>query len=354
MREDAWTMADWIYVVDDDTANLRMAGHILSKNGMRVSAFSSGRAMLNALGQNKPDLILLDVMMPESDGFATLSLLRQREDSRELPVIFLTADEEAETEMKGLRMGAMDFIKKPFVPDVLVLRVRHTIELVRLKNDLSSEVAKKTAAIERLSLHIVETLAEAVDAKDTYTHGHSKRVAEYSAEIARRAGFSEQECRDIYMMGLLHDVGKIGVPDAVINKPSRLTDEEFALIKTHPVKGAKILGNITEMPALATGARWHHERYDGHGYPDAIAGEQIPEAARIIAVADAYDAMTSFRSYRGLMAQETVKSEIVKGRGRQFDPVFADIMLAMMQEDTDYRMHEQKNTDTEEGEHTDE
>lgn len=334
-------MADWIFVVDDDIANLKIAGHILSKNGMRVSCFPSGQTMLKELANGQPDLVLLDIMMPGLDGFETLTLLRKLEAGKEIPVIFLTADEEAETETRGLQMGAMDFIKKPFVPDVLALRVRHTIELVRLQRNLSAEVARKTEAIEKLSLHIVETLAEAIDAKDTYTHGHSKRVAEYSAKIARRAGYSEDKCAEIYMMGLLHDVGKIGIPDAVINKPGRLTEEEFGLIKTHPPKGAKILGNIEEMPELATGARWHHERYDGSGYPDGIAGQQIPEAARIIAVADAYDAMTSNRSYRGLMPQENIKREIEKGKGKQFDPVFAEIMLTMMGEDRDYQMHEQ-------------
>ncbi len=278
-------MAHWIYVVDDDTANLKMAGHILSRSGMRVTAFKSGAAMLAALGDPQPDLILLDIMMPDMDGFETLTRLKLT--GRDIPVIFLTADEEAETETKGLRLGAMDFIKKPFVPDVLALRVQHTVDLVRLQRGLATEVSRKTAAIEHLSMHIVETLAEAIDAKDTYTHGHSKRVAEYAAEIARRCGFDPERCRRIYMMGLLHDVGKIGIPDAIINKPGRLTDEEFDVIKTHPPKGAKILGSIQEMPELATGAHWHHERYDGGGYPDGLAESAIPEEARIIAVADA-------------------------------------------------------------------
>lgn len=184
-------MADWIYVADDDLANLKMAGHILSRSGMRVTAFRSGRALLDALDQGVPDLILLDVRMPAPDGFETLTLLRRSERGREVPVIFLTADEDPETESRGLRLGAMDFIKKPFVPDVLALRVRHTIELVRLQHGLAAEVSRKTAAIERLSLHIVETLAEAIDAKDAYTHGHSKRVAAYASELGRRYIASE-------------------------------------------------------------------------------------------------------------------------------------------------------------------
>ena len=141
-------------------------------------------------------------------------------------------------------------------------------------------------------------------------------------------------------MGLLHDVGKIGIPDAVINKPEKLSDDEYAKIKTHPVVGARILKTIREMPKLVTGARWHHERYDGKGYPDGLKGTDIPEEARIIAVADAYDAMTSNRSYRGSMPQDQVRAQIAGGRGVQFDPVFADIMLQMIDEDTEYKMRE--------------
>jgi putative two-component system response regulator len=166
-------------------------------------------------------------------------------------------------------------------------------------------------------------------------------VAKYAREIAKRSGYDQEAQDRIFMMGLLHDVGKIGVPDAVINKPGRLTREEFALIKVHPVMGARILQTIDEMPELVTGARYHHERYDGKGYPDGLAGTEIPEEARIIAVADAYDAMTSNRSYRSVLPQEVVRGEVVKGKGSQFDPAFADIMLGMMDEDTGYQMREQ-------------
>ena len=184
------------------------------------------------------------------------------------------------------------------------------------------------------TMDVVHSLAAAIDAKDNYTNGHSGRVAAYSREIARRAGYSEKEQDEVYMMGLLHDVGKIGVPDAVINKPGRLTEEEFEAIKMHPIIGAGILGNIGDMPSLAAGARWHHERIDGCGYPDGLRGEEIPEKARIIAVADAYDAMTSDRSYRRRMDRDKVRGELNAGKGTQFDERFAGIMLQMMQEDT--------------------
>ena len=332
---------DWVVVVDDDVTNLKMAGTILSRQHMRVTALKSGRALLDYVRDNRPDLILLDVRMPEMDGFETLRRLKQETSSgQEIPVIFLTADENAESEMRGLELGAMDFIKKPFVPEVLTLRVRHIIELVRLQKNLADEVEIKTQENENLSLRIVQTLAEAIDAKDNYTNGHSGRVANYTRELARRFGYSQKRQDEIYMMGLLHDVGKIGVPDAVINKPAKLTEEEYAQIKTHPVMGDRILKNIRERPKLAVGARWHHERYDGTGYPDGLSGDIIPEEARIIAVADAYDAMTSRRSYRGILPQDIVRNEIKNGKGKQFDPAFADIMLTMIEEDKDYILRE--------------
>ena len=335
-------MADWVIVVDDDLTNLKIAGHILSKNGLRVSAVKSGQAMLDYIAANgAPDLILLDINMPGMDGFETLKRLREQEAGQnETPVIFLTADENEESETKGLSLGAMDFVKKPFIPEVLALRVRHIIDLNHLQKDLSREVEKKTQENADMVLHIVEALADAIDAKDNYTNGHSGRVASYAREIAHRSGYSGSKEKEIYMMGLLHDIGKIGVPDAIINKPARLTDEEYGVIKAHSAMGAKILNNIVEMPSLVTGARWHHERYDGSGYPDGLSKEDIPEEARIIAVADAYDAMSSRRSYRGIMSQDTVRAEIEKGKGTQFDPGFADIMLSMMDEDPDYLMRE--------------
>ncbi|MBR6258064.1 MAG: response regulator [Lachnospiraceae bacterium] len=341
-------MSDWIVVVDDDKTNLKTAGMILSQNNMRVSAFKSAFTLFDFLREGSiPDLILLDIMMPECDGFEALTRIRSIERElhiQEIPIIFLTANEDLDAETKGLSLGAMDFIKKPFVPDVLVMRVKHIIELVRLERDLSSQVEIKTKEVADLSLQVVQAMADAVDAKDTYTNGHASRVAKYSRMIAEKFGYSEKQQSDIYMIGLLHDVGKIGVPDEVINKPGRLTDEEFDKIKQHPSVGSKILENIKAMPGLSVGARSHHERYDGKGYPDRLSGNDIPEEARIIAVADAYDAMSSYRSYRDKLPQDKVRSEIEAGKGTQFDPVFADIMLKMIDEDTDYSMSERKDT----------
>lgn len=220
-------------------------------------------------------------------------------------------------------------------------------ELNELRRSLQKEVKKQTQAaedrrekVERLSEQIILTLAKTIDAKDKYTNGHSERVAGYSREIARRMGMSEQEQKDIYCMGLLHDIGKIGISDAIINKTEKLTDEEYKLMLNHPVIGAEILKEISEIPDISIGALYHHEKYDGSGYPGGVAGEKIPFPARIIGIADAYDAMASKRSYRDVMPQQAVRAEIAAGRGTQFDPACTDIMLQMIDEDKEYRMCE--------------
>ena len=202
------------------------------------------------------------------------------------------------------------------------------------RNELEShkEAEKREAAMFEQT---AESLANAIDAKDRYTHGHSTRVASISRQIAEREGLPEEECRKIYFSALLHDVGKIGVPDVIINKEGKLTDEEFEHIKQHPILGYQILSSIKQSPELSVGAHYHHERYDGKGYPDGLKGEEIPETARIIAVADAYDAMTSTRSYRKELSGEKTKEELRKGMGTQFDPKYAQIMLDIMEEGAD-------------------
>lgn len=203
----------------------------------------------------------------------------------------------------------------------------------------------KTAEESQLKLKtmnrkIMRTLARTIDAKDQYTNGHSLRVAEYARKLAKRMGKTKSQQDAIYYAALLHDVGKIHTPDAIINKPTRLTRDEFDYIKLHPISGYYILRDIDEIAQIAQGAKWHHERYDGNGYPNGLKGENIPEVARIIGVADAYDAMTSNRSYRTIMPQEKVRSEIENGKGTQFDPAIADIMLHMIDEDSKYEMRQ--------------
>ncbi|MDD6796786.1 MAG: response regulator [Clostridia bacterium] len=196
--------------------------------------------------------------------------------------------------------------------------------------------------LNRMNTNIIRALAYTIDAKDRYTSGHSQRVADYALAIAKRMGKSEEEQKVIYYAGLLHDVGKIRVPEEIINKPGKLTEDEFNQIRIHPVSGYHILKDIHEDVRIAYGAKYHHERYDGKGYPNGLEGENIPEIARIIGVADAYDAMASNRSYRNALPQEVVRSEIEKGRGHQFDAEIADIMLEMIDEDSAYSMCQSK------------
>ena len=207
---------------------------------------------------------------------------------------------------------------------------KREVELLRAEQEYTRKLFSETAV----------ALVDAIDAKDTYTHGHSSRVAEYSRRIAEISGKSDKECDEIYYAALLHDVGKIGVPDNIINKDGKLTPEEFGVIKSHPAIGSQILSEISDYSYLSQAARYHHERYDGTGYPDGLKGKEIPDMARIISVADAYDAMTSYRSYRVQMPQDIVREELRRCSGTQFDPEYAGIMLHLIDEDPDYAMRE--------------
>ena len=222
-----------------------------------------------------------------------------------------------------------------------VERLYHSLEkMVRDMDSYVDHIVEQEQKTAHLTKDFMMALAKAVDAKDHYTSGHSVRVAQYSREIAKRMGKTPEEQDEIDTLGLLHDIGKIGVPESIINKNGRLTDEEFKTIKEHPVMGYDILKNVKELPTLAVGARWHHERYDGRGYPDGLSGESIPLEARIIGVADAYDAMTSNRAYSSVRPQEQVRAEIARCKGSQFDPAIADVMLGIMDDDKEYRLHE--------------
>lgn len=200
------------------------------------------------------------------------------------------------------------------------------------KDEIIEEQKHQLEMESDFSMQVVKTLAETVEAKDPYTKGHSYRVAEYSREIAKRMGKDEVFQRRVYYMGMLHDVGKIGIPDAIINKSGSLTDEEYQMVKSHTVIGEAVLKHVDLMPDLFFGARWHHERYDGKGYPDGLKGKEIPLEVRIITIADMYDAITSERSYRASLPIKTARDEIEKGKGTQLDPEITDIMLKMIDE----------------------
>lgn len=315
MRSLALGFTPCVLAIDDDEMNLMLIEQILGDK-YKVIKVADGPSALAYLADHTADIVLLDYMMPGMNGMEVLALLRANPATEQLPIIMLTGDMAAEREAEGFRAGVTDFVHKPFIPDVLRLRVERLLRYEYMQQRLMNEVdhqsglaEERLAAKLRLLDELVFALAKAVDVKDAYTRGHSERVAQYSREMARRAGDTGERLDSIYSVGLLHDIGKIGIPVTIINKTTRLTDEEYAVIKAHTTMGADILDMVKEFPELSVGARSHHERWDGKGYPDGLAGKAIPRMARIIAVADAYDAMTSRRSYRNALPQDESMSD---------------------------------------------
>lgn len=229
-----------------------------------------------------------------------------------------------------------------FVIDVMATRRKELNDALvgAEKAKFVDELNEKNKELEELSHEIFEAIAKAIDINDPYTAGHSRRVAWYAKLIASRMDFLPDELDEIYYAGLIHDVGKLGIDNKIINKNGKLTDEEYAEIKRHPLQGYEILKSISVKGKFADGAKCHHERVDGKGYPDGLKGDEISLLAKIIAVADAYDAMTSKRSYRDVLPQAVVREQIERGMGTQFDPEIAQIMLDMIDCDTEYRMHQ--------------
>lgn len=322
-------MKNTILIVDDDRINLVMAQRLLQKE-YKVVGVNSGKQAFKYLEKYIPDLILLDIYMPEMGGFEVMKHLQEHKEWRKIPVIFLTADRKSETETECFKLGAHDFITKPFEPMVMLNRMRRIIELEGYRQDLQLRLDEKTREVELVTIEAITTVANTIDAKDDYTRGHSFRVAAYSEELAKKLGWPEEDVRNIHYVALLHDIGKIGVPDSVLNKPFKLTDVEFEMIQNHTLIGAEILKDIKMFPNLSVGARYHHERYDGKGYPEGLKGEEIPIVARIIGIADSYDAMTSNRVYRKRLQDEIVKEELVKGKGTQFDPELIDLFMELI------------------------
>jgi len=237
-----------------------------------------------------------------------------------------------------------------------IRRVIHSTRVLEMQlrgeiYDKTREIKMHNDRIRGLDNSLLEVLGAIIDAKDRYTSGHSKRVAAYSRLIAKRLGYDEDVQNKVYSMGILHDIGKVGVPNSIINKKGKLTDNEFAKVKTHTTVGAGILSKVTMEPELAEGARWHHERMDGKGYPDGLTEEYIPKLVRIIGTADAYDAMTSNRSYREALPQEVVRREIENGIGKQFDEEAGRVMLELIDEDKDYSMKESQKVNSDENEY---
>lgn len=320
-----------ILIVDDDRLTLSTAQTLLG-NEYKVVAVNSGRQAYKYLERHVPDLILLDINMPEISGFEVMKSLQTDERWRKIPVIFLTADRSVETEIECFRVGAYDFISKPFEPQIMMSRIKSIIELDGYRKDLQRRLDEKTKEMERVTIQAIMTVANTVDAKDDYTKGHSMRVAAYAEILAQRLGWSEEDIQNIYYVAMLHDVGKIGVPDAVLNKPFKLTDLEFRLIKGHTIMGAEILKDFKMFPNVSIGAKYHHERYDGKGYPEGLKGESIPLVARVIGLVDSYDAMTSNRVYRRRLNDNVVMEELERGKGSQWDPELVDIFVRLVKE----------------------
>ncbi|MCI8372661.1 MAG: diguanylate cyclase [Lachnospiraceae bacterium] len=322
-------MSKVIMIVDDDKNNLAIQKEFL-KPEYDIILATSGESALRRLARITPDLVLLDNIMPGMMGIEVLDEMQKDERLKRIPVIILTAEHDPTTEKECFIHGAADFITKPFASGVLLERIRKTLEFWELRNELEIQVFNKTREAETVVLQSIMAIANTIDAKDAYTKGHSERVAEYSAVIAKEMGWSEEEVQLLYNIALLHDIGKIGIPDSILNKPGRLTDDEFSIIKQHTVTGGEILKDIHSMQNAFIAARYHHERYDGRGYPNGLKGEEIPIYARVIAVADAYDAMTSNRVYRKKLSNKVVIDELKKGLGTQFDPkiggIFVDIL----------------------------
>ena len=322
-----------ILAVDDDPTNLQIVRDVLgSKYTLQLAI--SGETALRFLEKRKPDLILMDLMMPGMDGKETLLRIRENPENTEIPVVFLTASQSVEEEIQCLNMGASDFITKPIIPAILERRIDRIIELEDVHHDMRAIIDRKTKEYQELALESIVAIVNIIEAKDEITEGHSVRVAGYSRALAEAMGYSPDKVNQVFRTGLLHDVGKIGIPDLILKKEGKLTNEEYGEIKEHTSIGGKILAAIETMDYLAAGANYHHERYDGTGYPKGLAGEEIPEIGRIIAVADVFDALVSKRHYKEAMDVEEARAELLRGAGTQFDPRIVSIFIELMENGT--------------------
>ncbi len=334
-----------IMVVDDDKTNLQIVKDVLGDEHDLLLALS-GEMALKFISKRKPDLILMDLMMPVMDGRETMRRILADPANRSIPFVFLTANQDAEEENACLSMGASDFITKPIVPAVLRQRISRILELEEYHRDLEAKVEEKTRQYQELALESIFAIVSIIEAKDEITEGHSVRVAGYSKALAEAMGYDEQRVDEVFQTGLLHDVGKIGIPDFILKKEGKLTREEYGEIKEHTSIGGHILAAIETMGYLADGAKYHHERYDGTGYPQKLKGDEIPEIGRIIAVADVFDALVSKRHYKEAMDLSTARDEIIRGAGTQFDPKIVNVFLKLLDDGTIERIRNESDKDT--------
>lgn len=336
-----------LLIVDDAPQNLGVLAEVLQPY-YRVRAATSGAQALAIAGSTPPpDLILLDVMMPEMDGHEVLARLRAAQATAAIPVVFVTALAGAEDELHGLEDGAVDYIAKPIVPALLLARVRNQLELKQARDRLTdqnawleAEVARRMRENERIQQVAIRALARLAETRDPETGNHILRTQGYVELLARRLETHPRFASALASTGIpqlaasapLHDIGKVGIPDAILNKPGPLTSEEWVVMKTHARLGAEAIeaaaadgGDEPGFLAVACEiAHWHHEKWDGSGYPDGLAGEAIPVSARLMALADVFDALISRRCYKPPMPPEEARRIIADGRGRHFDPDVVD------------------------------
>src|SRR5688572_112540 len=314
-------------VVDDEAHLRRVLMRLMQNEGFTCHEAANGRIALEILGSVPTTLLLSDLHMPELDGMGLLREVRERQP--DTAVIMITAVADVATAVSALSVGAMDYLTKPFHLDEVRARVRQALEKRRLilenrgyQQMLEARVAEQARRLEALFLASIQSLADALEVKDPYTHGHSLRVSRYSVEIARVIGLDADAIRQIEIGGHVHDIGKIGVREAVLGKPGQLTDDEYDHIMTHPLVGWRILSPLLgDMPMALNVVRWHHERFDGTGLPDGLHGDAVPLEARIAAVADTFDAMTSVRPYRPGVPLADTLAELRRCSGAQFDPI---------------------------------
>ncbi|MEZ4448359.1 MAG: ATP-binding protein [Nannocystaceae bacterium] len=323
-----------VLVVDDHPEILRLISRILGRD-YEVSTAADGEEGLRRIHEEDPDLVISDVMMPKLSGFEMVDILRRDPATERLPVLLLTARADGTDKVKGLRR-ANDYLVKPFVPDELRARVSNLLRmrqnesyLTRLNEELETSRDSLEGRLHDLFFDTVRTLVAAIDAKDFYTGGHSERVSYFSVRLGEQMRLSRPSLRTIELGALLHDVGKIGIPDRVLNKPGRLSDEEIEIIRQHTVFGGQILEKSPELAELRRFALHHHERWDGRGYPDGLHGEEIPLSVRVVSVADCWDAMISDRVYRPGMEPRIAAEKIAKLRGNQFDPQVVEALMGV-------------------------
>jgi putative nucleotidyltransferase with HDIG domain len=327
---------DYTILVIDDNPDILKLMHFLLKDEFDLLLCNSGRKGLALLHENRPDLIICDVMMPEMDGYSFCREVKADPSFKHVPIILVTARAGSEMLVAGIASGANDYLAKPFDVDELKARVRsllrtRTVEeaLALANHNLKIRTDDLLDRQRTLLLAMVKSLVSTIEAKDNYTKDHSLRVSRYSMAIARKMGFADHELKDLELAALLHDVGKIAVPEEILHNTKKLTDYEFDQIKNHPVNGALIIKPITEFNSVASIIIAHHEHYNGKGYPNSLFKDDIPIGARVMAIADAYDAMTSERPYRTALSHNYTMKEIVRCSGTQFDPGIVDIFLGI-------------------------